>query len=56
MSFEEQLNISTQQLEHLVKSGVNIPKLAGDGFHFDPEMNAGLDTQIDIFAESLSPY
>jgi hypothetical protein len=53
MSYEKQLNINKEQLNELIKQGIDIDALAGAGFVFNSECGCGsLDAQIDAFAES----
>lgn len=54
MSYEQQLNITTEQLRELERKGVYVGLLAGHGFKYDPEIGTTLDSQIDYFSECCS--
>lgn len=52
MTYEKQLNITTEQLITLEKRGVLVGKLAYAGFKFDPTSQKSLDEQLDDFCDT----
>ncbi len=51
MSYEKQLNITTEQLIELENRGVLVGKLAYAGFKFDTDSSKTLDKQLDDFCD-----